>query len=242
MSEMSEMSEMSVESDDGLRSGSEAEDGILSRDAVRELYETVLRRAHEASGTGIEGETLSRLVDAVVGARDRELHRLRQRLALADELHRDGLSWGEPGVGDERDEREREWELGDVLSITTGVLLSERRMAGVHEILDWLTGDTLMTHQLPRAMDAVASWILQQHPWLAPVKPPSVTGDVTQEAREMRIRVWLELIEQRLGGTVRLRPMPVGAWEPRNPIVELLEMRAGTREDGGDDGGEPRAE
>lgn len=133
---------------------------------------------------------------------------------------------------------EREWAIGDVLSVTTGILLSERRMAGVHEILDWLTGDTLMTHQLPRAMDAAAPWVLEQHPWLASVQPPDVTGDVTSEAREMRVHAWLTRVRVKLGDTVRLRPMAVGTWEPRNPIVELLQMRAGT---GGDDGGEPGA-
>lgn len=45
----------------------------------------------------------------------------------------------------------KRFHLGDVLSITTGHLLSPRHMEGVYEILNHMTGDQLFTHQLPRA-------------------------------------------------------------------------------------------
>jgi hypothetical protein len=41
----------------------------------------------------------------------------------------------------------REFHLGDVLSITTGVLVSPRRMEGVSDILEFMTGSDLFTHQ-----------------------------------------------------------------------------------------------
>lgn len=45
----------------------------------------------------------------------------------------------------------KDFHLGDILSITTHRLVSPRLMDGVHEILNWMTQDDLMSHQLPRA-------------------------------------------------------------------------------------------
>ncbi len=41
------------------------------------------------------------------------------------------------------------FHIGDVLSITTGRLVSQRHMAGVCDILSWMSEQSLMTHQLP---------------------------------------------------------------------------------------------
>ena len=38
------------------------------------------------------------------------------------------------------------FHISDILSVTTEVLLSTRRMEGVHD--NWMTGDDLFTHQL----------------------------------------------------------------------------------------------
>lgn len=43
------------------------------------------------------------------------------------------------------------FHLGDILTITTGRLVSPRHMEGVYDILNWMTGeDLLVTHQIPR--------------------------------------------------------------------------------------------
>ena len=56
----------------------------------------------------------------------------------------------------------REFHLGDILSITTGYLVSRRHMKGVYDILNFMTGDTLFTHQLPRAGDECKPYLLKQ--------------------------------------------------------------------------------
>lgn len=45
----------------------------------------------------------------------------------------------------------KRFHVSDLLSITTGRLVSTRHMDGVYEILNHITGDNLFTHQLPRA-------------------------------------------------------------------------------------------
>lgn len=64
------------------------------------------------------------------------------------------------------------FHLGDILSITTGCLVSPRHIDGVYDILNHMTGDNLFTHQLPRAADECKPHLLAQHPDLANVEVP----------------------------------------------------------------------
>lgn len=45
----------------------------------------------------------------------------------------------------------KSFHIGDVLSAMTGTLVSPRHIGGVYDVLNWMTGESLMTHQLPRA-------------------------------------------------------------------------------------------
>lgn len=47
----------------------------------------------------------------------------------------------------------REFHLGDVLSITTGRLVSPSVMDGMYAICEHLAGEAVWTHQLPRVAD-----------------------------------------------------------------------------------------
>lgn len=60
------------------------------------------------------------------------------------------------------------FHISDVLTVTTGRLVSSRHMDGVYEILNFLTGDNLFTHQLPRAMRECDPWLRTQFPQLFP--------------------------------------------------------------------------
>ena len=106
----------------------------------------------------------------------------------------------------------RDFDLADILSITTGRLLSHRHMDGVYDILNFLTGDDLYTHQLPRAADTCRGPLLEQHPQLTDVAPPL---DIDVPA----IEAWLAQAEATYG-----RTLPLATWEHRNPLVELAEM------------------
>ena len=70
----------------------------------------------------------------------------------------------------------KKFHLGDVLSITTGRLVSPRHMDGVYDILNFMTGDNLFTHQLPRASDECKPHLLAQFPQLAEVDTSGVNG------------------------------------------------------------------
>jgi hypothetical protein len=109
----------------------------------------------------------------------------------------------------------RDFPLADILSITTGRLLSHRHMDGVYEILNHLTGDNLMTHQLPRAAETCRPALIAQHPFL-------VDLTVAEDMPVPELLAWLAEAETKHGASFPVTPLAV--WKRRNPIAEAVEM------------------
>ena len=109
-----------------------------------------------------------------------------------------------------------EFHIGDLLSVTHGKLLSPNGIGGCYEILNHMTGDTLFTHQLPRAAEAAKPALLRQHPRLAEID----ASDVTPE----NWRDWLAVVVAAYGETLFVEPLAAGEWEHRDPITEAEEM------------------
>ena len=107
-----------------------------------------------------------------------------------------------------------QFHLGDILSVTTGILVSPGHIAAVHELLDFMTNDQLFTHQLPRASDECKPELLRQHPDLADVRPPNFTG-------EAHVWSWLAICTARYGETREVQPMPAEQHTRINPLDEL---------------------
>lgn len=64
-----------------------------------------------------------------------------------------------------------QFHISDILSITTGRLVSNRHMEGIYAILNHMTGDNLFTHQLPRAARECAPVLLAAYPQLSTDDP-----------------------------------------------------------------------
>lgn len=111
----------------------------------------------------------------------------------------------------------RAFALDDILTVTTGRLLSRRHMDGLYDILGFMTGDNLFTHQLGRAADACGPALLEQHPQLRGVQPPDGTD-------ALDLMAWLVTVERQYGETLPVAPLPSGVWEQRNPVEELCDM------------------
>lgn len=113
-------------------------------------------------------------------------------------------------------QRIRDFDLGDVLSVTTGRLVSPRHITGVYDILGYMTGERLMTHQLPRASDQVKPEILRQHPDLEDVDVPN---DLDSEEK---VLTWLDNVKIDYGFTRSL--VPLVGHVGQDPIEELADM------------------
>lgn len=115
----------------------------------------------------------------------------------------------------------RDFHIGDILSITTGFLVSPRRMDGVYDILDYMTGEDLFTHQLPRAAETCRPSLREQHPDLAAVETPEHFDGPEHADR------WLGALVLEYGETRPVAPLAHGEYQARNPIQELVEMTDG---------------
>lgn len=113
----------------------------------------------------------------------------------------------------------RQFHLGDILSITTGRLVSLRHMDGVYDILDYMTGDSLYTHQLPRAGDECKPYLLEQYPFLN-----EITGE---EVTPQNYKEWLETQVQKYGEQHKVRPIHFEDHEIIDPVDELQRMGVG---------------
>lgn len=112
----------------------------------------------------------------------------------------------------------RTFDLGTVLSITTGILMTD--FDNVSKILDWMTGDQLFTHALPRAGYACEGPLLEQHPQLVGVTLP----DDLPRTKEAIVE-WLPEAAEEYGSEFEVAPLPPGVWASKDPISELIEMR-----------------
>lgn len=110
----------------------------------------------------------------------------------------------------------RDFHIGDILSITTSRLVSPRHIEGVYDILNYMTGDDLMTHQLPIASEQCKPHLLQQHPQLEEVD--------ASEVNEKNWKKWLGQQATKYGQEIPVEPLPLRSRVVRDPIQELREM------------------
>jgi hypothetical protein len=109
----------------------------------------------------------------------------------------------------------RDFHLGDILSITTGCLVSPSHIQGVYGILNWMTGDNLFTHQLPRAGEECAGPLLEQHPDLAAVEVPA------EFTSKEHVLAWLDEQVARYGETRPVAPLAALDHTRIDPIEEM---------------------
>lgn len=108
---------------------------------------------------------------------------------------------------------------GQAISIT-GRLACE--MGEAHKALDDLTGDTLMTHQLPRASRVAEPSVRADLPWLDGIIWPDI-GGLGQEATEATITAWLGDISDVHGETHQVNDI-TAVWVHRDPVEEMFKM------------------
>lgn len=97
----------------------------------------------------------------------------------------------------------KEFHISDVLSVTTGRLVSYRHMEGIYELCRFLTGEPVFAHQLGRVAKEAEPWLRAQFPYLMPDYPAmakqlkalddllALDGD-DRKARETTITAWVE--------------------------------------------------
>ena len=106
----------------------------------------------------------------------------------------------------------RAFRLETLLTITTGTMLG--KIDDVYDILNYMTGDNLFTHQLPLAAGICKHALWAQYPLLKYARTESVDGTN-----------WLWHIHdkrQKFGNYFRV--IPLEHWVQRDPIADMERM------------------
>lgn len=103
----------------------------------------------------------------------------------------------------------------DVLSVVAGRLMGE--IGGVYQVLNWMTGESLFTHQLPRVAEEARPVILAAHPAL------QQAVDEAEQVNSDNWRKWKARWEKRYGRTLMIPKFTADAHERIDPMSELAE-------------------
>ncbi|MEQ8226677.1 MAG: hypothetical protein RIA64_01220 [Rhodospirillales bacterium] len=109
----------------------------------------------------------------------------------------------------------KEFHIGDILSVTHDKLLSPRLIEGVYDILNYMTGESLFTHQLPR-VGREAGPVLRKHlPFLDEID----VSDITKDNWKSR----LDVITAKYGAMHPVPKLTPDEHEIIDPMSELAE-------------------
>ena len=108
---------------------------------------------------------------------------------------------------------EKQFSMGQVLSVTKDRLMCP--IGDVYEILNYMTGESLMTHQLPRVAGEAKPVLIARHPWLEQID----LSDVDRDNWQQRLA---EIIAE-FGDVVAVPKLTVDQHESIDPLSELSE-------------------
>lgn len=111
----------------------------------------------------------------------------------------------------------KDFHISDILSITTGRLVSTRHINGVYDILGWMTGENLFTHQIPRVSREAEPVLLAAHPQLA-------TVDKDAEINPDNLSEWIAARISEFGETLPVPKLNADQHERIEPFSELAEI------------------
>jgi hypothetical protein len=94
----------------------------------------------------------------------------------------------------------KKFHIGDVLSVTTGRLVSFRHISGVYDIMNYVLQDSLTTIGIAAMADTVSDELKQQFPQLDSIEVPEVLN-------EENFREWIESLYSRYGEFLEVTPM-----------------------------------
>lgn len=119
----------------------------------------------------------------------------------------------------------REFELGDIISVTTGRLVSRRHMDGLYDLMGYMTSDPgLTTIGLLAVGDICATELLRQHPQLASIEVPEF--DIKRDGVES-IWIWLGEQQAQFGRTLPVERI-AGTVDRESDLEVIQRVRGNT--------------
>jgi hypothetical protein len=109
----------------------------------------------------------------------------------------------------------KEFATVDVLSTITGRLMGD--IGGVYEVLNWMTGESVFTHQLPRIGREATPVVVAAHPTL------QQAVDEAEQVNQENYKEWRQRWEDRYGPTIAVPKFGADTHESIDPMSELGE-------------------
>ena len=109
----------------------------------------------------------------------------------------------------------KQFRTQDVLSTVTGRLMGD--IGGVYEVLNWMTGESVYTHQIPRIGREAVPVIVAAHPDL------KSAIDEAEQVTPENYREWLATWLVRYGETIAVPRFAKSQHERIDPLSELAE-------------------
>jgi len=109
----------------------------------------------------------------------------------------------------------KKFHFGDVLSIITGRLVSPGGMGRVYDLLEFMTGKSLLSDELPKAMDECRPYLLKQHPYFDLIEIKNAVADLdkrlkgieNEERRREIVGKWLGEQVKKYSETIEVKPI-----------------------------------
>ncbi|MBB3411274.1 hypothetical protein FHT87_005227 [Rhizobium sp. BK316] len=116
------------------------------------------------------------------------------------------------------DRKTKTFPIDAVMSTLTGFLVSESGIGCVYEVLNWMTGESVYTHQIPRISREARPVLLAEY--------PDMQGaiDEAKQVNGENWRDWLATWTERYGTEIAVPVMNIAEHERIDPMSELAEM------------------
>jgi hypothetical protein len=105
-----------------------------------------------------------------------------------------------------------------VMSTVTGFLVSEGGIGCVYEVLNWMTGESVYTHQIPRICREAVPVLLALYPNM------QAAIDEAEQVNADNWRDWIAKWKDRYGDEIAVPLMNIAEHERIDPMSELVEM------------------
>lgn len=126
----------------------------------------------------------------------------------------------------------KNFHLSDVLCVTTGRLVSTRHVECVYDILGWMSGENLFTHQLPRVGREAEPVLSALYPQLSETALSADLEDLDHRLKaadgdrdkcSAAVAAWLDGLVSRLGSEFAVPKLNEDQHESIDPMSELAE-------------------
>lgn len=113
--------------------------------------------------------------------------------------------------------RTRVFPVDAVMSTITGILVAESGIGSVYEVLNWMTGESVYTHQIPRISSEAVPVMLAVYPDM------QTAIDEAEQVNGENWRDWLATWTERYGAEIAVPVMNIAEHERIDPASELAE-------------------